>query len=113
MDTDSQQPQRWGLTPPISTALPEKDDLAQNEALINELKNQDNFEATEDTERRKQILAHFQKVVEAFVKHILTLKGNPPAVVNQSGGKVSTFGSYRLGVFGPGMRAAVLVRGWH
>jgi poly(A) polymerase len=101
-DTGSTGPQQWGLTPPISSALPTKEDLAQNEALINELKSQDNFESAEATEKRRKILTHFQHVVEVFVKHILKLKGNPPAIVNQSMGKVATFGSYRLGVFGPG-----------
>jgi len=29
-------------------------------------------------------------------------KGLPPAIINEAGGKIFTFGSYRLGVFGPG-----------
>lgn len=45
------QPQ-WGLTPPISTNLPTQKELALNESLIAELKNQNTFEATEETEKR-------------------------------------------------------------
>lgn len=45
-------PQQWGLTQPISTKLPTEEDLQQNEALLTELKSQNNFEKPEDTERR-------------------------------------------------------------
>ena len=41
-----------------------------------------------------------------FVKHVGRQKGLPPSVVDNAGGKVCTFGSYRLGVYGPGMSQA-------
>ena len=43
---------QWGVTPPISTALPTSDELAANDDLIAELKAQDNFEPPSDSERR-------------------------------------------------------------
>lgn len=95
-------PQKWGLTPPVSMDLPTKGDLTLNEQLIAELKDQDNFESAEATEKRKQVLTHFQRVTEEFVKDVARRKQLAPSVINQSGGKVSTFGSYRLGVYGPG-----------
>jgi poly(A) polymerase len=48
----SAQPRHKGVTPPISTNLPTPAELAANDALIAELKNQNNFEAPEETERR-------------------------------------------------------------
>ena len=41
-----------GVTPPISTTLPTAAELKANDDLIEELKNQNNFEGTEVTERR-------------------------------------------------------------
>ena len=103
MSTDSPDGRKqWGLTPPISATLPTEHDIKLNEALLSELKDQNNFESIEDTEHRKKVLLTLQKVTEEFVKEVGRRKGLAPSVVNQSGGKVSTFGSYRLGVYGPG-----------
>ena len=43
---------QWGVTPPISLSLPTDSELATNDALIAELKKQNNFESVEETERR-------------------------------------------------------------
>lgn len=43
---------QWGVTPPISTALPTQDELVANDNLIAELKAQNNFEPPSETERR-------------------------------------------------------------
>ena len=43
---------QWGVTPPISTVLPTKDELSANDDLIAELKAQNNFELPTETERR-------------------------------------------------------------
>lgn len=52
---------------------------------------------------RVNVLAKLQHVTIEFVKHVGRLKGLPPSVIDNAGGKVFTFGSYRLGVYGPGM----------
>ncbi|KAJ9667226.1 polynucleotide adenylyltransferase [Coniosporium apollinis] len=105
----AQHGRQWGVTPPISTALPTDKELAINEAMITELKNQNNFEGQADTERRQQVLKLFQRVTEEFVKHVGTLKGLSPSVIENAGGAVHTFGSYRLGVYGPGSDIDTLV----
>lgn len=46
------QTRHKGVTPPISMTLPTPAELAANDALIAELKNQHNFESSEETERR-------------------------------------------------------------
>jgi poly(A) polymerase len=43
---------QWGLTPPISSALPSERDLELNNQLLDELKRRNNFEAPEETEKR-------------------------------------------------------------
>lgn len=53
------QAKQWGLLAAISTALPTEKDLELNEALLKELKAQNNFESTEGTEKR---LAYFHSV---------------------------------------------------
>jgi poly(A) polymerase len=94
--------QQWGMTPPISLELPTSDEIKLNDALMDELKNQSNFESTEATSRRQEVLRHFQRVTEAFVKHVAEKRKLATSVIENGGGKVATFGSYRLGVFGPG-----------
>ena len=42
-----------GVTPPISNTLPTPAELAANDALIDELKRENNFEAPEETEKRQ------------------------------------------------------------
>lgn len=41
-----------GVSPPLSTDPPSEQDLKLNEALMTELKAQNNFESPEDTEKR-------------------------------------------------------------
>lgn len=48
--------QQWGVTPPVSTAFPTDKEIVLNDALVEELKNQNNFEAPEDTEKRYVVL---------------------------------------------------------
>jgi hypothetical protein len=93
---------QWGVTPPISTVLPTQDELVANDDLIAELKAQNNFEPPSDSERRIQMLQLLQRVALEFVKTVSRKKGLSPAAVEASGGKIFTFGGYRLGVYGPG-----------
>jgi poly(A) polymerase len=95
-------PRQYGVTPPISSALPTDADLRLNESLLAELRSQNNFESADDTDKRKRVLSQLQKITEEFVRHVGRLKGLNPSVLAYAGGKVSTFGSYRLGVYGPG-----------
>ncbi|KAJ5359218.1 Poly(A) polymerase pla1 [Penicillium cataractarum] len=102
---------QWGVTPPISTVLPTQDELAANDDLIVELKAQNNFEPPSDSERRIQMLQLLQRVALEFVKTVSRKKGLSPAAVEASGGKIFTFGGYRLGVYGPGSDIDTLIVG--
>lgn len=98
-----------GVTPPINLTLPADAELAANDALIAELKRQNNFESPEETERRKKTLQSIQKITVEFVRHVSKKKGLPQPMVDAAGGKIFTYGSYRLGVYGPGSDIDTLV----
>lgn len=101
--TMAAQPVRqWGVTPPISMTLPAPEEVAANDDLIAELKAQNNFESPSETEHRKQSLQLMQRVTIEFIKAVSKRKGLSQAAVEASGGKIFTYGSYRLGVYGPG-----------
>lgn len=102
---------QWGLTAPVSTTFPTEPELKLNETLIEELKSQNTFEATEETQRRADVLGTLQKVTTNFVKHVGKLKGLSPSQLADADGRVFTFGSYRLGVFGPGSDIDTLIVG--
>lgn len=95
-------PKQWGVTPPISMVGPTDAENAVNQALVEELKRQNSFELPEESQKRIAVLNQLQKVTEEFVRQVCAAKGLPEAVIKSSGGKIFTFGSYRLGVYGPG-----------
>ncbi|PGH28249.1 hypothetical protein AJ80_00140 [Polytolypa hystricis UAMH7299] len=103
------QVKQWGVTPPISTALPTHAEVTANEELIAELKLQNNFEPPAETERRKQTLQLIQRVTLEFVRQVSRKKGLSQAAIDVAGGKIFTYGSYRLGVYGPGSDIDTLV----
>jgi len=45
--------QQWGTTPPVSMAFPTDKENTLNDTMVEELKNQNNFEAVEETEKRQ------------------------------------------------------------
>ena len=96
------QVKQYGITPPIQTQLPTKQERDANDALMEELKQQNNFESPEDTEKRKKVLQLIQTVIIEFVKLVSKKRKLPQATIDSAGGKIFTFGSYRLGVYGPG-----------
>ncbi|KAH8698936.1 poly(A) polymerase Pap [Talaromyces proteolyticus] len=105
----SQQVRQWGVTPPISMTLPTPEEVAANDDLIAELKAQNNFELPAETEKRKQSLQLMQRVTVEFIKVVSRRKGLSQAAIDASGGKVFTYGSYRLGVYGPGSDIDTLI----
>lgn len=51
---------------------------------------------------RKQTLQLIQRVTIEFVRVVGRKKGLSQAAIDVAGGKIFTYGSYRLGVYGPG-----------
>lgn len=58
---------------------------------------------------RSAVLASLQSITEEFVKQVSRKQGKPESFANAAGGKISTYGSFRLGVFGPGSDIDTLV----
>lgn len=93
---------QWGVSPPISTALPEPLDNEKTADLIEELKRENNYEPMDETKKRMSTLSLLSKVTQEFVREVSRRQRLPPSQIDQFGGKIYPYGSYRLGVFGPG-----------
>lgn len=98
------KPFSWGgiTGQPLSVALPTERDLSLQQALVNELRAQNNFASSADIDLRKQALSRLNKSALDFVRFIGKKKDLPQSAIDSAGAKIFTFGSYRLGVFGPG-----------
>lgn len=99
----------YGVTPPISTANPTPRENNLNDLLITELKNRGSFESEQATKKRVEVLSLFQKMVQEFVYKVSKNKNMSDGMARDAGGKIFTFGSYRLGVYGPGSDIDTLV----
>ncbi|KAF4637899.1 hypothetical protein G7Y89_g191 [Cudoniella acicularis] len=102
-------PKQWGVTAPLSNVLPTESENQATSDLIEELRRQNNYESTTDTNKRTTVLASLQRITEEFVRQVSRAQGLPESVVKSAGGKIFTYGSYRLGVFGPGSDIDTLV----
>lgn len=92
---------KYGVTEPISSANPTPKENRLNDLLILELKSQGSFENEQATKKRVEVLLLIQKMVDEFVYKVSKTKNMPEGMAREAGGKIFTFGSYRLGVYGP------------
>ena len=99
----SAESRQWGLTPPMSLAHPSQEDIKQNQDLVQELKAENNYEGQAETQKRMATLKLLNNVVIEFVKEVSRRMQLHHDQIEQFGGKVFPYGSYRLGVYGPGM----------
>lgn len=99
----------YGVTGPISLAKPTPLEIILNDDLISELKKQGSFESELATKKRVEVLLTLQRLVQDFVIEVSKSKNMSDSMAKDSGGKVFTFGSYRLGVYGPGSDIDALV----
>ncbi|CAI5759948.1 unnamed protein product [Candida verbasci] len=99
----------YGVTPPISTATPTSKENELNELLIKELKIRGSFESEAATKKRVEVLNILQKMTEEFVYKVSKKRNMSEGMAKDAGGKIFTFGSYRLGVYGPGSDIDTLV----
>lgn len=58
---------------------------------------------------RENVLRQLQKLTKELVQVVGRAKKLPPAILDSAGGKVFTYGSYSLGVYGPGSDIDTLV----
>ena len=66
------------------------------------LESQNLYEGPEEAERREAALVEIGEIVKGWVRGVYAAKGFPPSFCEDVNAAVFTFGSYRLGVHGPG-----------
>ncbi|KAH9322769.1 hypothetical protein KI387_017408 [Taxus chinensis] len=100
--TMTQNRGQLGVTEPISLGGPTEVDTARTIALDKFLVNAGLYESQEDAVRREEVLGRLDQIVKIWVKKICRAKGFNEQIVHEANAKIFTFGSYRLGVHGPG-----------
>ncbi|NXI90297.1 PAPOG polymerase, partial [Psophia crepitans] len=93
------QPQRhYGITSPISLAPPKDIDSVHTQMLIEAMKPFGVFEDEDELNHRLVVLGKLNRLVETWILELGESKNLPPSTIANMGGKIFTFGSYRLGV---------------
>ncbi|XP_078146010.1 poly(A) polymerase beta isoform X1 [Centroberyx gerrardi] len=93
-----QIPKHYGITSPISLALPKEADLVLTQKLTETLKPYGVFEEELELQHRIMVLGKLNTLVKEWIKEISEQKNLPASIIESVGGKIFTFGSYRLGV---------------
>ncbi|XP_034080918.1 poly(A) polymerase gamma isoform X2 [Gymnodraco acuticeps] len=94
-----QQPQKhYGITSAISLAPPREIDHQYTKKLCDAMKPFGVFEDEEELNHRLAVLGKLNNFVKEWISEISELKNLPPSAISCVGGKIFTFGSYRLGV---------------
>lgn len=87
-----------GMTSAISTAMPKPEDVLRTNELEKSLEPYDAFETEAELNHRMEILSKLNILVKKWVRDVSISKNMPPQMAEKVGGKIYTFGSYRLGV---------------
>lgn len=87
-----------GMTSAISMASPKPSDIQRTSELEDALKPFDVFETEQELNHRMVILGKLYSLVKEWIKNVSIAKNMPENVAENVGGKIYTFGSYRLGV---------------
>ncbi|KAK4423517.1 Nuclear poly(A) polymerase 1 [Sesamum alatum] len=93
---------RIGLSEPISTGGPSEFDVIKTRELEKFLVDAGLYESHEEAIKREEVLGRLDQIVKTWVKNISRAKGYNESMVHEANAKIFTFGSYRLGVHGPG-----------
>ncbi|NXU85948.1 PAPOG polymerase, partial [Xiphorhynchus elegans] len=88
----------YGLTSPISLAPPSEIDHMHTQKLIEAMKPFGVFEDKEELYQRTTVLGKLNNLVKEWISELAESKNLPPSIIEHLGGKIFTFGSYRLGV---------------
>ncbi|XP_027906704.1 nuclear poly(A) polymerase 4-like isoform X1 [Vigna unguiculata] len=93
---------QYGITKPISMAGPTVYDLHRTLELEKFLAVSGLYENNEEAAKREEVLCRLEQIVKHWVKQLTHLKGYTDQMVEDANAIILTFGSYRLGVHGPG-----------
>jgi poly(A) polymerase len=86
----------------ISNAQPTDMDLQQSKKIHQLLVNEKRFPPKEESAQREEVLAALDQIVKQWVIEVSMNQGMSEELAQTVGAKIVTFGSYRLGVHGPG-----------
>ncbi|PXF41429.1 Poly(A) polymerase [Gracilariopsis chorda] len=100
---------RWGVTDPISTEPPTAHDHRLSSELEECLHNNKLYESQEGKELRERVLLELSNIVNTWATKVSVAQGMPEHDAKNCGVRICTFGSYRLGVDGPGADIDTLV----
>ncbi|KAL6215544.1 hypothetical protein ACLB2K_014973 [Fragaria x ananassa] len=95
-------PRTYGITKPIFLSGPSKSDLHRNVELEKFLVDSGLYESKEETAKREEVLGRIGQIVKDWVKQLTRQRGYSDQMVEDANAVIFTFGSYRLGVHGPG-----------
>ncbi|XVE70984.1 hypothetical protein DITRI_Ditri10aG0113700 [Diplodiscus trichospermus] len=98
----SQPPKKYGITKPIFLAGPSEADIQRNKELEKFLIESGLYESKEEAAKREEVLGHITEIVKGWVKQLTRQRGYTDQMVEEANAVIFTFGSYRLGVHGPG-----------
>ncbi|KAL1551595.1 Nuclear poly(A) polymerase 4 [Salvia divinorum] len=97
-----QPPKQWGVAKPLSLAGPTYADIQKSRELEKFLEESGLYESAEESVKREVVLARLKQIVKDWVKGLTRLRGYTDQMVEDANAVILNFGSYRLGVHGPG-----------
>lgn len=89
---------QYGITSPISLAGPKPIDEELTKSLEDTLKDYGVFETQDEIQHRMVILGKLNKLALEWILQTSLAKNMPESIAKTVGGKIFTFGSFRLGV---------------
>ncbi|KAL3501798.1 hypothetical protein ACH5RR_036247 [Cinchona calisaya] len=92
----------YGVSEPISMAGPSESDVIRNCESQKFLADAGVFESQDEASRREEVLGRLNQIIKEWVKHVTRAKGFNEQLVEEMNAMILTFGSFRLGVHGPG-----------
>ncbi|KAJ1662616.1 polynucleotide adenylyltransferase [Coemansia sp. RSA 1813] len=92
----------FGVTPPISSEWPTAEEQAISEELLATLHREGQFESEDESKNREVVLGKIDKLMKEFVYKALLKHKVSESLARTCGGKIFTFGSYRLGAHSAG-----------
>ncbi|GJY15201.1 nuclear poly(A) polymerase 4-like protein isoform X1 [Tanacetum coccineum] len=95
-------PRQHGVTKPLSLMGPTEADLLRTKKLDKFLVDAGLYESEEQGAKREFVLARIKQIVTDWVKELTRIRGYTDQMVDDANAVIFTFGSYRLGVHGPG-----------
>ncbi|KAF1755623.1 hypothetical protein GCK72_012073 [Caenorhabditis remanei] len=98
----------YGVSQPISTNAPTKSDFKLTDSLNESLHKFNCYESKEESMTRVKVLSKLNALVKRWIK-TLTAQRIPNGHELNTGGKLNSFGSYRLGVHNSGADIDALV----